>query len=684
MTPQLLTAAQRYCGCAGDGAVEAMLQCQRVSDFLIAASYLSIPLELLYFASSRRADLVATAAPLDLRWLLLQLAAFAALGGATHLLAVFASHHPQSARILLASTAAKLLAALVSFATAATSRAVRMLAHVRGRDPQAILHAAMLHLADTLALRSCAVWMPGHDAGGILHMVHQLSLRGKGPVGVVLGSQAPISEDDPDVFDIKSSEAAKVLRPGSALATASSGGLMPPGAVAAIRMPMLKVSSFDGGKTPDQASSYAILVLVLHSQDGSREWGTQDLDIVQVVSDQVAVALSHATVLEEWQVMRDKLAEQRRALSRAKHEAVVANNAIKYVQSAMCDGMRRPMHSIIGVLSMVRQAENMRREQKPVVDAIARTSTLSLALMNDVDMETLVMNCAPFRLHSLIREAMSVAGCLASCRAVSFSYKLVNSLPEWVVGDETRVFQLLLHMVGDVLSRQCKNGGRLLFSVKGCNVDEEDCIPMQLNLSAGCSTCVKFQVGMERSTGCSQLPHRPVSSHISMCKKIVQIMNGTVRSASDGQSITLTLQFQLQQLGVCRRTPPSIPRFNGLRILLIDSDSMSRVVTQKLLEKLGYQVMSASSSIHCLALLESADSSFQLLLLDLDMDVFEVALQIRELRNRRWFLIAAALPVSIVDSIREMCRRSGINGLIQKPITLTALGAQLSRVLQNF
>ena len=154
-------------------------------------------------------------------------------------------------------------------------------------------------------------------------------------------------------------------------------------------------------------------------------------------------------------------------------------------------------------------------------------------------------------------------------------------------------------------------------------------------------------------------------------------------SASDGGSITLILQFQLQQSGMCRRTPPSLPRFDGLRILLADGDGMSQAVTQKLLEKLGCHVTSVSSGAYCLALLGSAASSFQLLLLDLDMDVFEVALRIRELRNRCWLLIVAALAVSVDDGIREMSRRSGINGLIQKPITLTALGAQLSIVLRN-
>ncbi|KAF7080648.1 hypothetical protein CFC21_084688 [Triticum aestivum] len=717
-------AVQRYyCGgaCDGrdDGAVQAMLQCQRVSDFLIAASYLSIPLELLYFASC--ADLA------PLKWLLLQLAAFAVLGGATHLLAVFSLAHPHSSGLLLASTAAKLLAALVSFATAvslvaliprliraklreaflrakarqldrdlglirrrveATSRVVRMLTHrIRSSplDAHSILHTTMLHLADALELHSCAVWMPGRDAGDDLHLVHQLSLRGKGPVRVVLGSQAPISPGDPDVIDVMASEAAKVLRPGSELATASSGELQPPGAVAAIRIPMLEVSNFDGGKTP-VASSYAILVLALRSKasgSGSREWSGHDLEVVQVIADQVAVALSHAAVLEEWQAMSDRLAEQNRALLHAKQDAMMATEGINSIQSAMCDGMRRPMYSIIGLLSMVRQAEDMRPEQRLVADAIARTSTLSLALMNDVDTETLTVNRMPFDLRSLMREAMSVAGCLASCGGAGFSYQLENALPEWVVGDETRVFHHLLQMAGDVLGQRRDGAGRLSFSIKSCSADQKDCIPVCPNLSAGCSICVEFQVAMERSTGCSQPPSSPASSQINMCKKIVQMMNGTMRSASDGESITLILHFQLQQSRVCRRTSSSIPHFNGLRILLTDGDGMSRAVTQKLLEQLGCQVISVSSGAHCLALLGSAGSSFQLLLLDLDMDAFEVALQIRGLKNRRWLLIVAALAVTVDDNIREMCRHSGINGLIQKPLTLTALGAQLHRVLRN-
>ncbi|KAF7085630.1 hypothetical protein CFC21_089033 [Triticum aestivum] len=727
----------RRCGDGCDGAVDAMLQCQKVSDFLIAASYLSIPLELLYFASC--ADLA------PVKWLLLQLAAFAVLGGSVHLLAVLTHHHPHSSGLLLASTAAKLLAALVSLATAlslltfiprliraklreallrakarqldrdvglirrrveATSRVVRMLSrHIRDspHDHHAILHTTMLHLADALALHSCAVWVP--VPGDVLQLVYQLSLRDKG--AVVLGSQAPIPADDPDVVDVMSGVAAKVLRPGSWLVAASGGGLQPPGGVAAIRMPMLKVSNFDGGRTP-VASSYAILVLVL--PDTGR-WSSQDLEIVEVVADQVAVALSHAAVLEEWQSIRDRLADQHRALLHAKHEAATATTGIHSVQSAMCGAMQRQMHSLIGLLSVLQHdaADGMRSEQRLVVDAIARTSALSLSLANDADAETLTMSRVPFGLHALVREAMAVVRCMSGCSGVEFSHHSENSLPlplpEWVVGDETRVFHLLLHMLATLLGRRCDGAapGRLTFSVESCNVGEEerysrDWIPMRP--STGCSMRVKFQVGMQTRSR-TKFPHGSASSNVGpsfgMCNKIVQMMNGSMRSSgSDGGSIiTVVLQFQLQQSGARRRTstpPVPVPRFDGLRVLLADSDGTSRQVTEMLLEKLGCQVMPVPSGAHCIRLLESAGSCFQLVLLDLDKhaattsmeDVFKVALQIGELGSGGWLLVLAALAVADVDDrVRDACQRSGINCVIQKPITLVALGAQLAAALQN-
>jgi len=163
--------------------------------------------------------------------------------------------------------------------------------------------------------------------------------------------------------------------------------------------------------------------------------------------------------------------------------------------------------------------------------------------------------------------------------------------------------------------------------------------------------------------------------------------------------------------------PTSAPpqyNFNGLRVLLSDSDDTSREVTRKLLERLGCHVLPVPSAAHCLSLLLGSataggdNPSFQFpylqpqaVLLDLHTpaaasvdaasamdDGFEVALRIREVTGDRfsWLLILVALPLppraSCID-VRDVCKRTGVNGVIHKPITLPALAAQLQRAVHN-
>ncbi|EES10426.1 ethylene receptor 2 [Sorghum bicolor] len=727
------------CDDADDGALSSaynILQCQKVSDFLIAAAYFSIPLELLYFATC--SDLF------PLKWIVLQFGAFIVLCGLTHLITVF-TYEPHSFHLVLALTVAKFLTALVSFATAITlltlipqllrvkvrenflmnkarelDREVGMMKrkeeaswHVRmltqeirkSLDRHTILYTTMVELSKALELQNCAVWMPNETRSEMI-LTHQLRER-----DIMDPQNRSIPIDDPDVLEIKATKDAKVIGPDSALGVASRSKLEA-GPVAAIRMPMLRVSNFKGGTPEVMQTSYAILVLVLPN-DASLGWGRRELEIVEVVADQVAVALSHAALLEESQLMREKLAEQHRDLLRAKHEAMRAGEARNSFQTAMYDGMRRPMHSILGLVSMMQQ-ESMNPEQRLVMDAIAKTSSVASTLMNDV-MQTSTMNCEhlslvrrPVNLHSFIKEAVGVVRCLTGCKGVEFEFQVDNSLPERIIGDEKRVFHIVLHMVGTLINR-C-NAGCISLYVSGHNEVEErhnhDWMLRRANFSGG-YVCVKFEIRVRKSkdnllsSSSSEIRHgsKPNNSEMglsfNMCKKIVQMMNGNIWSVSDskciGETIMLVLQFQLQPV-----TPVSgassdlyrssaIPNFNGLRVLLADSDDTNRAVTHRLLEKLGCRVLSVASGVQCMSSF-AAESSFQLVILDLamqTMDGFEVARAIRKFSSNSWLPLIVALAARIDDNIRDRCQRSGINGLIQKPVTLAALGDELYRVLQN-
>ncbi|KAJ4845453.1 Enoyl-[acyl-carrier-protein] reductase [NADPH, B-specific] 2, mitochondrial, partial [Turnera subulata] len=101
------------CNCDDEGSlwsIENILDCQRVSDFLIAVAYFSIPIELLYFVSCSN---------VPFKWVLFEFIAFIVLCGMTHLLNGW-TYEPHGFRLALALTIFKILTAMVSCATAIT------------------------------------------------------------------------------------------------------------------------------------------------------------------------------------------------------------------------------------------------------------------------------------------------------------------------------------------------------------------------------------------------------------------------------------------------------------------------------------------------------------------------------------------------------------------------------------
>ncbi|KAJ6422778.1 hypothetical protein OIU84_027701 [Salix udensis] len=101
------------CNCDDEGfwSMHNIMEAQRVSDFLIAIAYFSIPIELLWFISCSN---------FPFKWVLLQFIAFIVLCGLTHLLNAWTYYGPHSFQLILSLTIAKFLTALVSCATAIT------------------------------------------------------------------------------------------------------------------------------------------------------------------------------------------------------------------------------------------------------------------------------------------------------------------------------------------------------------------------------------------------------------------------------------------------------------------------------------------------------------------------------------------------------------------------------------
>jgi len=314
-----------------------------------------------------------------------------------------------------------------------TGRHVRMLTHeIRSTlDKNTILKTTLVELGKTLSLEECNLWMPTKN-GQELQLSHTLRQTDFGLITV------PIHHTT--IKQVFSSNRAVVISPNSPVCISRPRqGKYAIGDVVAVRVPLLPLTNFHPGDWPDSSKRlFALMVLMLPS-DSARRWHVYELELVEVVADQVrtenllplfdilvcdrsgcslqgfllckkkqksatieetqvlpsdryikavvslqvAVALSHAAILEETMQARDLLMEQNVQLDMARREAETAICARNDFLAVMNHEMRTPMHAIIALSSLLQETE-LTPEQRSMVDTVLKSSNLLATLINDV------------------------------------------------------------------------------------------------------------------------------------------------------------------------------------------------------------------------------------------------------------------------------------------------------------
>ncbi|CAM6083578.1 unnamed protein product [Calypogeia fissa] len=731
------------CSCEDDNYIpsdEGMNRCQLASDFFIALAYFSIPLELVYFVSCSHM--------FPFRWVVIQFGAFIVLCGLTHFVSIW-TFGPHSYSLVVTQTILKVLTAIVSCATAITlvhiipellhvkvrelflkhkaaeldremdliktqeevGRHVRMLTHVirSTLDRHKILNTTLVELAKTLSLENCTVWMPNAE-GTALELTHELERR-------LVNVPFTISAADPCVQSIVQKRLTVIIPPTCALGRASNHRQLA-GAMAAVRLPLLHVSNFKGGTPEVVHASYAILVLVLPSESG-RQWRPHELQMIEVVADQVAVALSHAAVLEDSQRTRDKLIEQNKALQLARQEAETAIRARNDFLAVMNHEMRTPMHAIIALSSLLQEG-TLNMEQRAMVDTVVKSSSLLSTLINDVldfsrlEDGSLVLELAPFDLPTVLREAGNLAKPMARGKGLDFYFEIADDVPTMVIGDEKRLLQTSLNVVGNAVKFTKTGFVSVLISVEKGNGRWDPLHPSWRPTMCEGYVYIRIEVqdtGLGvRDSDIPRLFHKFVQADstttrnyggtglgLAICKKFVQLMHGHIWIESEGlgKGSTVTFIVRLQLM------PPPTPAnreqssrdeqaattdLKGLKVLVTDDNSVNRIVTRRLLDRLGCKTTVVESGHQCLATLAQPGSSFEVLLLDLcmpEMDGYEVATRIRQRFPPEDRPLVVALTANTDKDTRDRCLEIGMDGIVLKPISLADMSAELLKLVRK-
>ena len=395
----------------------------------------------------------------------------------------------------------------------------------------------------------------------------------------------------------------------------------------------------------------------------------------------------------EREITKEK--EQELAMQRAKEKAEEGMKIKDQFLSNMSHEIRTPMNGIIGLTNLLKE-EHLTDYQNHLINSIDQSANILLRLINDIldlskiNAEKISFEKKTFNLRALLNNLEQTFSIIAREKGIDFQVFMSSNTPDEVVGDPTRLNQILMNLINNALKFTERGFVRIEVSKKNGLADTNSIHFKVVDTGIGISESKQQSVFAEFVQADDHITRKygGTGLGLTIAKKLVEKMGGSLYLHSIvGEGSTFSFDINFEKPDIVKRKLINEPEIestspSALKILVAEDNEINQLVAVKALEKMGHKVQVAQDGQEALLLHEK--EHFDVILMDVQMPNMNGLDATREIRKMedpvKSNVMIIAMTASALQSDLEKCLESGMNAHVSKPFKLSDLQKQLSEI----
>ncbi|AHF15052.1 ATP-binding protein [Niabella soli] len=395
-----------------------------------------------------------------------------------------------------------------------------------------------------------------------------------------------------------------------------------------------------------------------------------------------------------------KIIEQQRLIHRLNISELKARQSARVKENFLANmshEIRTPLNAILGFTGLLKQEPELSSQAGNYTTSIHKAGENLLQIVNNIldiskiEAGMMVVEHAPFEIRHTFSDIRNIYNQKCIEKGLEFIVTIDEGVPQFLLGDEVRVTQMIVNLVGNAIKFTDKGSIQVIVTSRKKTGDAITLKFQVIDTGIGMTEpeeAAIFERFQQSEEGIARR-YGGTGLGLSIVKDLVHLMNGTIEVHSKkgwGSSFIIEIPFQIAEADtIVDYGPEEAPGFinaQGRKILIVEDNELNQLLLQQLFRNWAIDFDTAGNGAEAIAYLKT--QKYALILMDIQMPVADGYSTAGVIRNDlKIDTPIVAMTADALPGEKERCMAAGMNEYLSKPINESELKKMIAHGLQH-